>query len=107
MSEAILLYSWEIGILSEHIEKITHDLASLLEKAGYKKNGDWTDGFFTITPILDRERNHSTLTLNLKSNEFTRKAPIRDLIDHVIRRDEEYIIYSKFQKGPGYYGAED
>jgi hypothetical protein len=107
MPEEILLFSWEIKCLSEHLDNIRHDLASLLEKAGFKKNGDWNNGFFTVTSAFDKGRYSSTLTLDLKSKIFLRNAPIRELIDYAIRRYDEQIISVKSQKGPALYGRED
>lgn len=104
MSEDLeTLCSWEIEILPEGSEDMMSDIAALLVKVGFKKEGDWNDGVFTISSVFSKGQRYDTLKIDFKG-EYPDKTPLIGVIDHEIRKHERYTRSIKIEKNPKYLG---
>ena len=64
------LCSWEIEILPEGSRNIRNGLAELLKKVGFKKDGDWNDGVFTVSSDFSEGNPYDTLKIYFMAGDI-------------------------------------
>jgi len=76
-----------------------------LRKIGFRENKEyWIDtlqenSFVVSSRTLERT-NYSTFIVDVETREILETTPIISVLGHAIRKEDRYIISSKFQWGP-------